>query len=159
MNAEVAESCGLKKENIILKQNGEVIEFENGNLVLKNSKIKVNDVLIDGLSNEDVGELVIKDREMLSENGIVLVSATISKYDKVLLVGPEVTTRGFIYVKDSPHLINEIKSICEKIINRNITPHYVDYNKIKLEIREELSNYLYSETECNPMIIAVVQEV
>ena len=158
-NANLANKLGIKPENIILKQNGEIVTFENGNLVINNSKIKVNDILIDGKSSEDVGELVIKDREMLSENGIVLISATISKKDKVLLVGPEVTTRGFIYVKDSKDLIEEIKSICEVIISRNITPTFVDYNKIKVEIREELSNYLYQETECKPMIIAVVQEV
>lgn len=93
------------------------------------------------------------------ENGIVLISATISKQDKVLLVGPEVTTRGFIYIKDSGEMIQEIKKICAAIIERNITPNYVDYNKIKTEIRDELSNYLYGETECKPMIIAVVQEV
>ena len=158
-NANLANRLGIPKENIILKQNGEVITFENGKLIEDNEIIKVNDVLIDGLSNEDIGELVIKDREMLSENGIVLVSATISKKDKVLLVGPEITTRGFIYVKDSKVLIDEIKKICEKIIERNISTNFVDYNKIKVEIREELSNYLYQETECKPMIIAVVQEV
>ena len=96
---------------------------------------------------------------MLSENGIVLISATISKQDKVLLVGPEVTTRGFIYVKDSAEMIQEIKRISEAIIERNITPNYVDFNKIKTEIRDELSKYLFEETECKPMIIAVVQEV
>lgn len=158
-NANLANNLGIKPENILLKQNGEVINFEDGKLVTKNEKIKVNDVLIDGISSEDVGELVIKDREMLAENGIVLISATISKKDKVLLVGPEVTTRGFIYVKDSKDLIMEIKNICEKIINHNITPTFVDYNKIKVEIREKLSNYLFEETECKPMIIAVVQEV
>lgn len=158
-NANLASRLGIAKENIILKQNGEVVTFENGELIETNQKIKVNDVLIDGLSNEDVGELVIKDREMLSENGIVLISATISKRDKVLLVGPEVTTRGFIYVKDSSGLIEEIKNICNEIIIKNITPTFVDYNKIKVEIREHLSKYLYEETECKPMIIAVVQEV
>ncbi len=158
-NANLASRLGIAKENIILKQNGEIVTFENGNLLENYAKIKVNDVLIDGKSSEDVGELVIKDREMLSENGIVLISATISKKDKVMLVGPEVTTRGFIYVKDSKDLIEEIKNICEVIINRNISPSFVDYNKIKVEIREELSNYLYEETECKPMIIAVVQEV
>lgn len=158
-NANLANNLGISKDNIILKQNGDIVEFEDGKLLDTYNKIKVNDVLIDGLSNEDIGELVIKDREMLSENGIVLVSATISKKDKVLLVGPEITSRGFIYVKDSKDLILEIKKICENIINRNITPTYVDYNKIKVEIREELSNYLYEETECKPMIIAVIQEV
>ncbi len=158
-NADLASSLGMPKDNIILKQNGEAINFENGVLVDKHEKIKVGEVLIDGKSSDDIGELVIKDREMLSENGIVLISATISKQDKVLLVGPEVTTRGFIYVKDSTEMIKEIKKISSNIIARNTNPHYVDFNKIKSEIREELSKYLYEETECKPMIIAVVQEV
>lgn len=158
-NANLAYDLGINKDNIILKQNGEIVTFENGKLLDSQDKIAVNDILIDGISSEDIGELVIKDREMLSENGIVLISATISKKDKVLLVEPEVTTRGFIYVKDSKDMIEEIKKICEAVILRNITPTFVDYNKIKVEIRESLSKYLYEETECKPMIIAVVQEV
>ena len=159
-NANIAQELKMPAENIILKQNGDVIEFNDGKLNLENfDHIKVNDILIDGNSNEDVGELVIKDREMLSENGIVLISATVSKKEKVLLVGPEVTTRGFIYVKDSTEMIEEIKRISLNIIERNITDNYVEYNKIKNEIREELGKYLYHETECKPMIIAVVQEV
>ena len=158
-NADLAYSLGIPRDNIILKQNGEVVEFIDGELTKKQEKIKVNDCLIDGKSSDDVGELVIKDREMLSENGIVLISATVSKQEKVLLVGPEVTTRGFIYIKDSGEIIKEIKKISATVIERNITPNYVDYNKIKTEIRDELSKYLYEETECKPMIIAVVQEV
>ena len=159
-NANIALELNIPKENIILKQNGDIIEFNNGELNTENfDHIKINDILIDGNSTEDVGELVIKDREMLSENGIVLISATISKKDKVVLVGPEVTTRGFIYVKDSSEMIEEIKKISLAIIERNITENYIEYNKIKNEIREELGKYLYQETECKPMIIAVVQEV
>ena len=158
-NANIATQVGIPSENILLKQNGDVITKKKKKLQDNFETIKVNDVLIDGKSSDDVGELVVKDREMLSENGIVLISATISKDDKVLLVGPEVTTRGFIYVKDSKEMINEIKKISEAIIERNITTNYVDYNKIKVEIRSELSKYLYDETECKPMIIAVIQEV
>lgn len=159
-NANIASELNIPKENILLKQNGDVVEIINGELNKECfDHIKVNDILIDGNSTEDVGELVIKDREMLSENGIVLISATISKKDKVVLVGPEVTTRGFIYVKDSSEMIEEIKKISLNIIERNITDSYVEYNKIKNEIREELGKYLYHETECKPMIIAVVQEV
>ena len=158
-NANLASKLGMPAENILLKQNGDVVNIENGNLIDNFEHIKVEDVLIDGKSTDDVGDLVIKDREMLSESGIVLVSATISKHDKVLLVGPEITTRGFIYVKDSAEIIKGMKEICAGVIERNITPTYVDYNKIKNEIREELSKYLYEETECKPMIIAVVQEV
>ena len=158
-NANLASSLGMPKENIILKQNGDIVLFEDGNLIETTEHLKVNDILIDGKSSDDVGELVIKDREMLSENGIVLISATLSKKDKTLLVGPEVTTRGFIYVKDSKEIIHEIKRISEEVITRNIVDNYVDFNKIKTDIRTELSKYLFEETECKPMIIAVVQEV
>ena len=158
-NADIASTLKIPDSNILLKQNGDVVTFEDGKLIDNFARVKVDDVLIDGSSNDDVGDLVIKDREMLSENGIVLISATIDKRDKVLIVGPEVTTRGFIYVKDSQDMIKEIKHICEEIINSNITPKYVDFNQIKVEIREKLGNYLYQETECKPMIIAVVQEV
>ena len=158
-NANLASDLGIPNENIILKQNGEAVFFEDGKLLDKREIIKVNDILIDGKSSDDIGNLVIKDREMLSENGIVLISATIDKLSKVLLVGPEVTTRGFIYIKYSQDLIAQIKDICEEIINRNINPKYVDYNQIKIEIREELSKFLFQETECKPMIIAVIQEV
>lgn len=158
-NANLAYSLGIPAENIFLKQNGDVITFIDGKYQDKAVHIKVKDTLIDGKSSDDVGELVIKDREMLSENGIVLISATISKKEKVLLVGPEVTTRGFIYIKDSKEMIAGMKAICEDVITRNIVDGYVEYNKIKTEIRSELSNYLYEQTECKPMIIAVVQEV
>lgn len=158
-NANLASALKIPDSNILLKQNGDVVTFVDGKLVDNFAKVKVDDVLIDGTSNDDIGDLVIKDREMLSENGIVLISATVDKHDKVLLVGPEVTTRGFIYVKDSQDMIKEIKHICEEIINKNITPTYIDFNQIKVEIREKLSDYLYQETECKPMIIAVVQEV
>ncbi len=158
-NANLASVLGINNENILLKQNGDVITFQDGILVQKEEHIKVTDVLIDGKSSDDVGELVVKDREMLSESGIVLISATLSKKGKKLLVGPEVTTRGFIYIKDSTEMIEKIKEISLNVIERNSTPSYVDYNKIKVEIREELGKYLYEETECKPMIIAVIQEL
>lgn len=158
-NANLASSLGMETSNIILKQNGDIVEFIDGKLQDKFESITVEDVLIDGKSSDDVGELVLKDREMLSENGIMLISATLDKQSKNILVGPEVTTRGFIYVKDSLEMIEEIKRISLEIIERNTTPNYVDYNQIKNEIREELSKYFYHETECKPMIIAVIQEV
>lgn len=158
-NADLALKLNIPAANILLKQNGDVISFEEGVLQDNFEHIKVDDVLIDGNSTEDIGELVVKDREMLSESGIVLISATISRKDKIVLVGPEVTTRGFIYVKDSGEMLEEIKKICALIIERNIAPNFIEYNKIKNEIREELGRYLYSETECKPMIIAVIQEI
>ena len=144
--------------NILLKQNGDIVEFVDGELQDNFNRMAVDDILIDGKSSDDVGELVSKDREMLGENGIMLISATLDRQSKKILVGPEVTTRGFIYVKDSLEMIEEINRYTY-IIENNTTPNYVDYNQIKNEIREELSRYFYHETECKPMIIAVIQEV
>lgn len=158
-NANLANDLGIPKENIILKTNGEVVLIEDGVLSEKREIINVNESLIDGSIKEDVGELVIKDREILGESGIVLVSASLSKKTKKLISGPEITTRGFIYVKDSSEIIDEIKKISTEIIEKNNTDNYVDYNRIKQEIRERLGDYFYSETESKPMIIAVIQEI
>lgn len=158
-NANLASELGIPNENIILKQNGEMVTFEDGVLSKKSEIIKIGETFIDGSIGEDVGELVLKDREVLGENGIVLISASLSKKSKKIIVGPEVTTRGFIYVKDSSEIISEIKKISENIIEKNTTSDYVDYNNIKQEIREHLGKYFYSETESKPMIIAVIQEI
>ena len=158
-NANLAYDLGMSRDNIILKQNGEMITIEDGVLQEKFETIKIDETLIDGTAGEDVGELVIKDREILSENGIVLISASLNKKTKEILVGPEVTTRGFIYVKDSSEMINEIKRISLDIIKKNAEEKIVDYNAIKQEIREKLSKYFFEETESKPMIIAVIQEI
>ena len=158
-NAKCASHVGMKSENIILKQNGDVITFVNGILKENFEKVKVDDILIDGNSSQDVGELVLKDRELLSDNGIVIICSTLDKRSKTILAYPEVLTRGFIYVKESSDLIEEMKRISLEVINENTSDNYVEYNKIKMGIRERLSSYLYEETGCKPMIITVIQEV
>ena len=158
-NAKCASHVGMNKENILLKQNGDVVTFINGELNDVKERVKVDDVLIDGNSSQDIGELVLKDRELLSDNGIVIICATLDKKTKEILAYPEVLTRGFIYVKESSDLIEEIKRISLEVIEENKVDNYVEYNKIKIGIRERLSKYLYDETECKPMIITVVQEV
>ncbi len=158
-NANIAYSLGMKKENILLKQNGFVATFVNGNLVDENEKIKIDELLIDGNSTKDIGELVLKDRELLSDNGIVIICATLNKKTKEILAGPEVLTRGFIYVKENSEIIDKIKQISLEVINSNISNNYVEFNKIKTGIRDELGKFLYNETECKPMIITVVNEI
>ena len=96
MNAEIAERLGIPKENIILKQNGDVATFVNGKLTDEKEHIQIDDTLIDGKSSDDIGELVLKDRELLSKNGIVIVSATLNKKTKTLLAEPLILARGFI---------------------------------------------------------------
>lgn len=158
-NKEVALKIGMKEENIILKLNGEVATFIDGKLVDKNEKVKVDDILIDGKTAGDIGELVLKDRESLGENGIVIVTVTLDKVTKELLAGPEILTRGFIYVKENIDLIKEATNISKDIIENNIKPNYVDFNKIKMAIRDKVGKYFYEQTECKPMILIVVQEV
>ena len=160
-NAEIAEDLGILKDNIILKQNGDVVTFVKGNLVNGNEHVPVDELLIDGNSNDDIGDLVLKDREMLGENGIVIVSCTLDKETKKILAGPEVLTRGFIYVKDNLDLIDEIKSMSLEIIEDNIIEgsRRVDYSKIKNDVRDVLGKYFYKTMETKPMIITVIQEV
>ena len=158
-NANLAEMVGIPPENIILKENGYVATFENGELVEDYLKIPTGSISIDGDSSDDIGEVVLKDRELLSQNGIIIITATMNKKTKKILVGPEILTRGFIYVKDSTEIIDKIKEICSKVITDNTYPNYIDYTKIKNTIREQLSNYLFNATGNKPMIITVMQEL
>ena len=96
---------------------------------------------------------------MLGNNGVVLISATMSKKSKKIIVGPEVLTRGFIYVKDNMDLIEEIKQKSEEIIKKNTNEKYADYTKIRNDIREEIGTVLYKKTESKPVILTVIQEV
>ena len=160
-NAEVAENLGIKKDNIILKQNGDVVTFIRENLVDTNEHIQTDEILIDGKNQGDIGDLVLKDREMLGENGIIIISCTLDKESKKILAGPEVLTRGFIYVKDNLDLVDEIKKMSLEIIENNISEgtKRVDYAKIKNEVRDVLGKYFYKSMETKPMIITVIQEV
>lgn len=160
-NAAIAEDIGMDKENIILKENGDVALFVNGKLTNTTEHIDVDEVLIDGKRREDVGDLVLKDREMLGSNGIVIISCTLDKGSKEIIGGPEILTRGFIYVKESQDLLLETKELAKTVIEENISPNLkrVDYSKIKTDVREILGKFFYKETESKPMIITVIQEV
>ena len=161
MNAELAEKLGVPKENIILKQNGDVATFVNGKLVDDFDHVEVDEILIDGKSQGDIGELVLKDREMLGDSGIVIVSCTLDRNTKQILAGPEILTRGFVYVKESGDLLKESEEICRQVIEENIEQDSkkVDYTAIKNSVRDKLGKFLYKETESRPMIITVIQEV
>ena len=158
-NANVAKKAGINDENIILCLNGDVTNIINGNMINTNEKISVDDILIDGKDSSDIGDLVLKDRELLSEDGIVVVTTTLRKSNKQILSNPQVHTKGFIYVKDNGDLIKEAEEICLKIVEENIRHMYVDFNKIKVGLREHLGKFFYQKTSCKPMIIVVLQEV
>ena len=160
-NAEIAEELGIPKENIILKQNGDVLELVNGINTNSTEHVEVDDILIDGNSRGDIGDLVLKDREMLGESGIVIISCTLDKQTKQILGGPEILTRGFIYVKESQGLLDETKTISKEVIESNIelNSKRVDYAKIKNDVRDILGKFFYKETGAKPMVITVIQEI
>ena len=160
-NAEIAEELGMPRENIILKQNGDVLELVKGNNTNSLEHIEVDEILIDGKSQGDIGDLVLKDREMLGENGIVIISCTLDRETKQILGGPEILTRGFIYVKESQDLLEETKQVSREVIEQSIAGNTkrVDYAKIKNDVRDVLGKFFYKETESKPMIITVIQEI
>jgi len=160
-NAEIAEELGIPKENILLKQNGDVVEFVNGKNTNSIEHIEIDQILIDGKSQGDIGDLVLKDREMLGENGIVIISCTLDKNTKEIIGGPEIITRGFIYVKESQDLLEETKQVSREVIEASIelNAKRVDYAKIKNDVRDILGKFFYQETESKPMIITVIQEI
>ena len=160
-NGEIAEELGIPKENIILKLNGDVFEINNKESTNSTERVETDEILIDGNSQGDIGNLVLKDREMLGENGIVIISCTLDKETKEIVGGPEILTRGFIYVKESQDLLEETKSISKEVIESSIeiNSKRVDYSKIKNDVRDILGKFFYKQTESKPMIITVIQEV
>lgn len=158
-NKKAALKVGMKEESILLRLNGQVTTFLDGKLVETGETVKTDEILVDGKNAQDVSEVVIKDREMLSENGIVIVSATIEKITKKILSGPEIITKGFIYAKENEELLKEAEKLSLSVIHENITKNYVDFSKIKTGIRDKLGKYLFKETECKPMILIVINEV
>lgn len=159
-NAKLASLVGIPNENIFLKENGDVVYIEDGTFVDKGEHIKVDDILIDGKSSSDVGELVLKDREMLGNNGLILISATVDKKTKQIINGPEALSRGFIFVKDNLDVIEEIKKKSLEIIKNNThNGKYADYAKIRNDIRDDVGSYLYKLTESKPVILTVIQEM
>lgn len=159
MNASVAEQAGLDKDKILLKQNGDVVTFVDGKLVDAKDHINADETLIDGNSSDDIGNLVLKDRELLSKNGIVIVSATIDKRTKKIIAEPQILTRGFIYVKDNLDIVEKTEAISKEVIEECINGKKVDFTGIKLKIRERLSAYFNEETGSIPMIITVILEI
>ena len=158
-NANLAYSLGMSEDNVFLKLNGQVVEIVDGKAYDNGETVKTDEILIDGKQTGDIGDLVLKDRELLGSNGIVFVTVTLDKDSKKILAGPEILTRGFIYVKDNTDLINEALAKCNDVIEESTTPQYVDFNKVKIGIRDRLGKFFYEQTGSKPMIIVNVQEV
>ena len=158
-NKKAALKVGMNEDNILLRLNGQVTVFNNGSLESSNEVIKTDEILVDGKNSHDVSEVVVKDREMLSDNGIVIVSATVDHITKKLVCGPEINNKGFLYMKENIDVITEATKIAREVIIENTNKNFVDFNKVKMGIRDKLGKYFYKETECKPMILVVISEI
>lgn len=158
-NAKLAEKVGIKPENIFLKENGDIVRIVDKKAVECFDKLEVDTTIIDGKAGDDLGEVVIKDREVLGDSGLLLISVTLNKKTKTIEAGPEILTKGFIYAKDNMDMIEEMKEMTIKTITENTKGTYADYQKIKNDLREILSKYVFNKTACKPIILTVIQEI
>jgi ribonuclease J len=157
-HAELAENLGVKKQNILIGENGSVFEFTNRSGKI-NGKVQAGPVFVDGLGVGDVGNIVIRDRQQLAQDGVVIVVIALEKGSNQVLAGPDIVSRGFVYVRDSEALLTEAKDRIESVLDRCEASNVTEWNAIKTQIRDTLGKYFYDRTKRRPMILPIIQEV
>ena len=157
-HAKLAESLGMPKENIFISENGQVLEFtrDKGQVA---GKVTAGKVLIDGLGVGDVGNIVLRDRRQLSQDGILIVVVTMNRDSHTIAAGPDIVSRGFVYVRESEALMDEAKSRVSSAIERCLDNNVTEWSVIKNDIREAIGRYLFEETRRRPMILPIIMEV
>ncbi|MBQ7044087.1 MAG: ribonuclease J [Clostridia bacterium] len=157
-HAQLAESMGIKSENIFIADNGVQIEVsENG--IKKCENIESGQIFVDGSGVGDVGNVVLRDRKRLAEDGLIVVAASIDSYSGYIVAGPDILTRGFVYVKESEELIDDAREVARYAIENCINNNIRDWNSIKSSVRDEVSRLMYERTKRSPMILSIIMEV
>ncbi|UUZ81786.1 ribonuclease J [Paenibacillus sp. P26] len=157
-HGKLAESLGIERENIFIVNNGETVEIQNG-AARKGGKVPAGNTLIDGLGVGDVGNMVLRDRKHLSQDGILVVVVTISKQGGTILSGPDIISRGFVYVRESEGLLEEASKLVSASIQRLIRDNVNHWATLKTNVKEVLGRYLYEQTKRKPMILPIIMEV
>jgi len=156
-HSDLAFQMGMHEENVMIPQLGRVIELSvNG--ISAEETVTAGAVLVDGLGVGDVGNVVLRDRKHLGEDGIMVVSVTLSNKGKIL-AGPDILSRGFVYVKDSEKLIADTKKVVEGAVRSGISENKRDWQNLKLKIRDAAGSYLYTATQRSPMILPIINEI
>ena len=155
---ELAQTVGVEKDNVIILSSGDVLEIgqEGAKIV---DRVQAGGILVDGLGVGDVGNIVLRDRQNLAENGIIIVVMTLEKYSNQLLAGPDIVTRGFVYVRESENLIDEAKHVVSEAVYDCLNGNVNDWGKIKMVVKDSLSDYLWKKMKRNPMILPIIMEV
>lgn len=157
-HAELAEVMGVPKKNIFVLSSGDVLTLSKENAAVT-GKVPAQGILVDGLGVGDVGNIVLRDRQLLSENGLMIVVVTLEKYTNQVVAGPDIVSRGFVYVKESENLMEDAKEVVERALDKCISRNNTDWGKIKTEIKESLSDFIWKRTKRNPMILPIIMEV
>ena len=157
-HAELAESLGIDKQHICILSSGDVLEICDDYAEVVDS-VPAEGVLVDGLGVGDVGNIVLRDRQMLSQNGLIIVVVTLESGSNQVLAGPDIVSRGFVYVREAENLMEECRDVVEDALMRCLDHNITDWGKLKTTMRDDLSEFLWRRTKRNPMILPIITEV
>ena len=157
-HAELATQMGMDPSDIFILENGDVLEFNKKSAAISGS-VPSGNTLVDGLGIGDVGNIVLRDRKHLSEDGLIVVVITISKQEGKVVSGPDIISRGFVYVRESVDLMDEARDMVKKTLDKCDRKSISDWSTLKTNIREDLRGFLYHRTKRNPMILPIIMEI
>ena len=157
-HSKLAKECGLLEEQLYILDRGEVLEYKDDKFT-PGGKVPSGNVLIDGIGVGDVGNIVLRDRKLLSQDGILIVVVTLTKHEKKIISGPEIISRGFVYVRESEKLMDDSTKLVREIVEKNTLKGTFDWSSLKQDIRDDLNRYLYEKTKRRPMILPIIMEV
>lgn len=157
-HANIAMQLGMPEENVLMIENGDCVEFDSSGMSY-GDPVPAGNIMVDGLGIGDVGNIVLRDRKWLSEDGLMVVVLTVSKQEKKVVSGPDIVSRGFVYVRESGDLIDEAKSVVGKIVEKTEQSGRMDWNSLKNNIKDGLKEYIYAEIKRSPMILPIIMEV
>lgn len=155
---KLAQEMGIEKSNIFVLQSGNILELskEQGSII---DQAKAGEIYVDGLGIGDVGNIVIRDRQILSENGLIIVVVGIEKHSNQILSGPDVVSRGFVYVREADELMNKVKKVAKKSVEKCIDKNIFDWGKIKTAIKDDMGEFLWKEMKRSPLIMPIIMEI
>ena len=159
MNANLGVSMGYSPDRILILDNGQIAAFENKVLKSVSEHLELEDTLIDGNEDWDVTGVVLKDREVLSTDGVMIVGVGVNMKSKAIINGPDVQTRGLIYLKDADYIIKEVGEMMEECINSAVAEKRYDNLTIRAEAKDKITKYLLKQTGKRPMVLPVIMEI
>lgn len=157
-HAKLAAETGVDPEKIFLLEKGDVVNFD-GEKMIANEKVTAGNVLIDGIGVGDVGNIVLRDRHLLAEDGIFIAVVTLDPKNRKIVGGPEIQSRGFVYVRESEELLNDASEKVREIVEEGLLQKKIEWSEMKQNMRDKLGKYLYEQTKRRPMIIPIISEI